>query len=233
MRLIYPCFRSNKTRPSFQFSFFFLPNFRNPAIKIIGNEKLACGDRSKPEPRFAELEPVVFVPRVEPSPASPLQAASSTRRRLSKEEASSRLEALLRPTSSQVVRRKNNENTTRVTLNQQFELDLTQLWSESHQNCTSGDLRGQKEAGKRYRSSIRIMVRPEVVQHLQRPIRANSSDGFQRPNSSSSSSSSSADASSDARSAKKMSAAGVRTVDCSSSSSGPHQQRPIVKEQFR
>jgi len=65
-------------------------------------------------------------------------------------------------------------------------LDLTQLWSESHaesavlgpNNKNPQNSEDREKAGKRYRSSIRIMVRPEVVERLQRPVRANSSDFF-------------------------------------------------------
>ena len=111
-------------------------------------------------------------------------------------------------------------------------LDLTQLWSESHADSAlvgrNPSQKDQEKAGKRYRSSIRIMVRPEVVERLQRPVRANSSDGFSRSSASSASSES-------ARSAKKLSAAGVKQVNLEQSmnSSGEKQQRSIVKEQFR
>ena len=111
-------------------------------------------------------------------------------------------------------------------------LDLTQLWSESHAESAvlgrNQDSHQQEKAGKRYRSSIRIMVRPEVVERLQRPVRANSSDGFSRSSASSNSSES-------ARSAKKLSAAGVKQVNLTETmnSGGEKQQRSIVKEQFR
>ena len=114
-------------------------------------------------------------------------------------------------------------------------LDLTQLWSESHAesavlgpNKNPQNSEDQEKAGKRYRSSIRIMVRPEVVERLQRPVRANSSDGFSRSSASSNSSES-------ARSAKKLSAAGVKQVmsETMNSHGGEKQQRSIVKEQFR
>ena len=110
-------------------------------------------------------------------------------------------------------------------------LDLTQLWSESHADSAlvgrNPSQKDQEKAGKRYRSSIRIMVRPEVVERLQRPVRANSSDGFSRSSASSASSES-------ARSAKKLSAAGVKQVNqVEPMNSGEKQQRSIVKEQFR
>ena len=118
-------------------------------------------------------------------------------------------------------------------------LDLTDLWSETHKNSHAEDAGGQDQAGKRYRSSIRIMVRPEVVQQLQRPVRANSSDGLSRSSSRSSET---------ARSAKKLSAAGARGHGLSEAAaaaaaaaalfaaSSQQQQQPsrsIVKEQFR
>ena len=65
--------------------------------------------------------------------------------------------------------------------------DLTDLWSETHKDSFLEDALGQEKAGKRYRSSIRIMVRPEAVQQLQKPAqRANSSDGLSRSTSTSS-----------------------------------------------
>jgi hypothetical protein len=112
------------------------------------------------------------------------------------------------------------------------DLNLTELWNESHKDSRQEDAKGREKAGKRYRSSIRIMVRPEVVQQLQRPIRANSSDGFTRSSARSGSESS--------RSAKKMSAAGIRgavTASCASSistaASSSEDTPKIVKEQFR
>ena len=113
-------------------------------------------------------------------------------------------------------------------------VNLAQLWSETHADfsaCEPGQKlspKDQEKAGKRYRSSIRIMVRPEVVERLQRPVRANSSDGFSRSSASSTSSES-------ARSAKKLSAAGVKQVNAveTMNSGGEKQQRSIVKEQFR
>ena len=102
--------------------------------------------------------------------------------------------------------------------------DLTDLWSETHKDSFLEDALGQEKAGKRYRSSIRIMVRPEAVQQLQKPAqRANSSDGLSRSTSTSSEA---------ARSAKKLSAAGVRAAPIMSELERPT-TRPIVKEQFR
>ena len=102
--------------------------------------------------------------------------------------------------------------------------DLTDLWSETHKDSFREDALGQEKAGKRYRSSIRIMVRPEAVQQLQKPAqRANSSDGLSRSTSTSSEA---------ARSAKKLSAAGVRAAPIMSELERPT-TRPIVKEQFR
>ena len=105
---------------------------------------------------------------------------------------------------------------------------LTDLWSETHKDSHKEDLQGQEQAGKRYRSSIRIMVRPEAVQQLQRPVRANSSDGLSRSTSTSSEAAS-------AKAAKKMSAAGVRAAPNLSELDQPQRPttRPIVKEQFR
>ena len=103
--------------------------------------------------------------------------------------------------------------------------DLTDLWSETHKNSFHEDPLGQEKAGKRYRSSIRIMVRPEAVQQLQKPVRANSSDGLSRSTSTSSEA---------ARSAKKLSAAGVRAAPIMSELETTRPTtRPIVKEQFR
>lgn len=110
----------------------------------------------------------------------------------SKEEASSRLEALLKSTSS----------SEKLTENQQI------------------------SSQKRYRSSIRIMVRPEAVSSLQKPLRSNSSDGLSRSSSSSTSSSTSAS------NAKKLSASGVKNMNIQDTENKP-QQRAIVKEQFR
>ena len=128
----------------------------------------------------------------------------------SSEEASSRLEALLKSTSA--------SNSCKLP-------EKTTLFEEPQ------NTRHDPEAkGKRFRSSIRIMVRPEAVTSLQRPIRANSSDGLSRSSSSNSEA---------AKSAKKLSAAGVRPPELdlldqasAGGSSGP-QTRPIVKEQFR
>lgn len=103
--------------------------------------------------------------------------------------------------------------------------DLTDLWSETHKDSFLEDALGQEKAGKRYRSSIRIMVRPEAVQQLQKPAqRANSSDGLSRSTSTSSEA---------ARSAKKLSAAGVRAAPIMSELETRPTTRPIVKEQFR
>ncbi len=108
------------------------------------------------------------------------------------------------------------------------QVDLTALWSASH-----SDLRNKAECGRRYRSSIRIMVRPETVTRLQRPVRANSSDGI-------STSTASAASRKASRAAKNMSAVGVRSATASTSSpssekssSSSSSQRTIVKEQFR
>ena len=203
----------------------------------------------------------------EPHQPSLSTAAAPTLSQNPKEEASSRLEALLRCTSQFSVSNQHDLNRPPV------EVALTSLRS----NQTSTNNQGQKNSliccsttakasadcchsfeagdpaasfieegispnsqqdftaesaddtasGKRYRSSIRIMVRPEAVTSLQKPIRANSSDGLSR-----SSSASSGSTSSTAKSAKKMSAAGVR-ISASRTSEVGQPQRSIVKEQFR
>ena len=166
-----------------------------------------------------------------------------------KEEASSRLEALLRCTSQQL-----SVSSHDLRLRPQIEVarfDLTSppLWptqqrvvvaQEQHprnhadeasppsaQNSEAAAAENQHcGGGKRYRSSIRIMVRPEAVTNLQRPVRANSSDGLSRSSSSSSGTTTAA---------KKMSAAGVRITTSRTSEVGqpPASGRSIVKEQFR
>lgn len=231
---------------------------RNPAIKIIGKRNEREGgswSSSAPSTQQAETSstmasccPAAAAPQAlsnqdsgstgngkpEPQWSSSTTAALLTTSSSAKEEASSRLEALLKSTSACPKPAKNKSSEIKHDLKDhlvKFEAvpkkSLTDLWTQSHTQEENAD-----KAGKRYRSSIRIMVRPEAVAQLQKPIRANSSDGFSR----SASSSSSVET---ARSAKKLSAAGVRNaamVKTEANSSGDNkqpQQRPIVKEQFR
>ena len=231
----------------------------------------------KPEPRLATTSTAALAPAAAAVVADvPQQAPESSQLWSSKEEASSRLEALLKNTAPHSSAADKNDRrlqqhdlknhrglchlvkfeATRPQKHQQqhpplplsksrlprpvVDLvdpvveqksvqhckstdDLTDLWSETHKNSYKEDASGQEKAGKRYRSSIRIMVRPEAVQQLQKPIRANSSDGLSRSTSTSSEA---------ARSAKKLSAAGVRAAPLLSELERPT-TRPIVKEQFR
>ena len=157
----------------------------------------------------------------------------------SKAEASSRLEALLNNTPKFVQKNhesldNNSENDDRLCHIVKFEAAKSRLprpivFEEKSQHC-GGLAKNNQTSGKRFRSSIRIMVRPEAVQQLQKPVRANSSDGL-----SSRSTSTGSDA---ARSAKKLSAAGVRGQQPQVAQEVQEQvqqqpQRAIVKEQFR
>ena len=196
-----------------------------------------------------------------PEPHQPTAAAAATAPPTSqnpKEEASSRLEALLRCTSQFSVSNQHDLNRPPVevaltslrsnqTNNNQGQYQKNNLSKTTksssntaakaadccvesfdeagHYSAESAD-ETEESSGKRYRSSIRIMVRPEAVASLQKPIRANSSDGLSRSSSASSGSAT-------AKSAKKMSAAGVRISASRTSEVAGQPQRSIVKEQFR
>ena len=256
---------------------------RNPAIKIIGKRNEREGEEGispndapgspyraemgsrQPENQDSDVQTVqpVQPPFAPPNTVEPAESAVAKAEPSqpvpSKEEASSRLEALLHNTVT--LSPKNTHFTYSNTL--ENNLSYSDLNKEHHggqpelchivkfEASSRQDVRqssrlprpvrpievkkeencNKNSQNKRYRSSIRIMVRPEAVQSLQKPIRANSSDGLSSRSTSSGSES--------ARSAKKLSAAGVR---------GPLQpqiaqeiqaqmqtqpQRPIVKEQFR
>ena len=205
---------------------------RNPAIQIIGNRNERERVTSSTVASSAVLSPAKVPPSGNEKP-EPHQNTQDPK----EDEASSRLEALLRCTSQLSV---SSHDLNRP----QFEvarLDLTTSSLKSTQKATSSQHKkpfhtaaGEDSSGgtsctgtgKRYRSSIRIMVRPEAVTNLQKPIRANSSDGLSRSSSSSSGTNHAA--------AKKMSAAGVRISASRTSEVGqPHTARSIVKEQFR
>ena len=207
---------------------------RNPAIQIIGNRNERERVTSSTVASSAVLSPAKVPPSGNEKP-EPHQNTQDPK----EDEASSRLEALLRCTSQLSV---SSHDLNRP----QFEvarLDLTTSSLKSAQKATSASQHkkpfhtataGEDSSGgtsctgtgKRYRSSIRIMVRPEAVTNLQKPIRANSSDGLSRSSSSSSGTNHAA--------AKKMSAAGVRISASRTSEVGqPHTARSIVKEQFR
>ena len=239
------------------------PNTHRPGLAtpvgVVGARNKVVSVNEKPEPHQPSLSTAA---------AHAAPAAAPTLSQNPKEEASSRLEALLRCTSQFSVSSQHDLNRPPV------EVALTSLRSnqttnQGHQNssslyCTtsragvkatvdccesfeagpatsleaSPNSQGLAESesesddntaseGKRYRSSIRIMVRPEAVASLQKPIRANSSDGLSRSSSASSGSTSTA------KSAKKMSAAGVRISASRTSEVAGHPQRSIVKEQFR
>ena len=246
---------------------------RNPAIQIIGNRNER--ERSNRTSSSTATTSMTTTPSSTTTAASAAAAAASNAAAAAstsaakavispagnekpephcqtqdpKEEASSRLEALLRCTSQQL-----SVSSHDLRLRPQIEVarfDLTSppLWPTqqrvvvaqeqqprnpsdeasppSAQNSEAAAAENQHcGGGKRYRSSIRIMVRPEAVTNLQRPVRANSSDGLSRSSSSSSGTTTAA---------KKMSAAGVRITTSRTSEVGqpPASGRSIVKEQFR
>ena len=206
---------------------------RNPAIQIIGNRNERERVTSSTVASSAVLSPAK-VPLSGNEKPEPHQNTQDPK----EDEASSRLEALLRCTSQLSV---SSHDLNRPPF-EVARLDLTTSSLKSVKNKAtlsqhkkpSNSAAGEDSSGgtsgtgtgKRYRSSIRIMVRPEAVTNLQKPIRANSSDGLSRSSSSSSGTSHAA--------AKKMSAAGVRISASRTSEVGqPHTARSIVKEQFR